>query len=285
MGRISTRPIIFVPLLLMGGNLVTTGAAWAQSADAGAISGSAALSGSLSGAVSGSTSNANSSSNSSSNSGAASGSASKSVGVGGGATINQNSPAADLGRGVPNVYASPLVAGGSDVCLGSLTGGGSAAGFGLSLGTTLEDKSCQLRSYARSLAILGYPQAAREEICQDPSVRAAMVAAGTPCAADRGGPVALAGSSTQVSQVETAPVNQQASVARPVDPSVLVASARPAGTAPVDKQVAVAGPVDPSALVDTYPPSAPSASGGTSASGGNCHQEYQVFYGWQKVCN
>jgi len=243
MGRISTRSIILLPLLLAGGNLAATGSAWAQSTSSATGTGV--------GVASSGTGN-----------------------IGGGATgntVNNNQAASNLGKEVPTVFASPLVAGGSDVCLGSLTGGGSGAGFGVTLGMTLEDKSCQLRSYARSLAILGYPAAAREEICQDPSVRAAMAAAGTPCNVDRGspGPMALADTSTTVSQADTgAPGRQVAS-----------ATARSAA-APVSQPVAATAPLDPTAVLDTYPPDAADPSD----SAGNCHQDYQVFYGWQKVC-
>lgn len=247
---------MLLPLLLAGGNLAATGSAWAQTADATAITSSGAIASGVAGA--------SSTAKQSQSQLAAGGMAV------GNETINSTQAAANLAQGVPNTYASPLVAAGNDVCLGSLTGGGSGAGFGVTLGMTLEDKSCQLRSYARSLAILGYPAAAREEICQDPSVRAAMVAAGTPCVADRASwsPMALADTSTKVSQADTAaPGRQVASVGAP----------NPA--APVNQQAAATDPVDPADLVDTYLPDA-----AASDSGGNCHQEYQVFHGWQKVC-
>ena len=89
---------------------------------------------------------------------------------------------------MPNVYAPALAAAGSEVCLGSLSAGGAAAGFGLTVGGTMVDQECQLRMNARTLATLGYTAAAREEMCVDPQVRAAMLAAGTPCAVDRGAP-------------------------------------------------------------------------------------------------
>ena len=57
--------------------------------------------------------------------------------------------------------------------------------FGLTIGGTIVDRECQLRLNARTLAVLGYPVAARETMCLDPDVRQAMLAAGTPCAGDR----------------------------------------------------------------------------------------------------
>jgi hypothetical protein len=56
----------------------------------------------------------------------------------------------------------------------------------VSIGGTIVDKECQLRLNARTLATLGYTVAAREEMCLDPEVRSAMLAAGTPCAVDAG---------------------------------------------------------------------------------------------------
>ena len=103
-------------------------------------------------------------------------------------TYNYTSPADQTIRNVPNVYAPALAAAGSEVCLGSLSAGGAAAGFGLTVGGTMVDQECQLRMNARTLATLGYAAAAREEMCVDPQVRAAMLAAGTPCAVDRAVP-------------------------------------------------------------------------------------------------
>ena len=56
----------------------------------------------------------------------------------------------------------------------------------MTLGGTIVDRECQLRLNARTLAVLGYTAAARETMCLDDNVRQAMLAAGTPCAADRG---------------------------------------------------------------------------------------------------
>ena len=102
-------------------------------------------------------------------------------------TINSTTPATQTLYNVPNVYAPGLAAAGAEVCLGSVSAGGSGAGFGVSIGGTYVDTECQLRLNARTLATLGYTVAAREEMCLDPQVRAAMLAAGSPCAADMGG--------------------------------------------------------------------------------------------------
>lgn len=100
-------------------------------------------------------------------------------------TLNSYVPSTETIKNVPNIYAPGLAASGSQVCLGSVSAGGAAAGFGLSIGGTLVDRECQLRLNAKTLAILGYVKAAREEMCLDQEVRQAMLAAGTPCEADR----------------------------------------------------------------------------------------------------
>ena len=102
-------------------------------------------------------------------------------------TLNSTTPSTQTLYNVPNVYAPGLAAAGAEVCLGSVSAGGSGAGFGVSIGGTYVDTECQLRLNARTLATLGYTVAAREEMCLDPQVRAAMLAAGSPCAADMGG--------------------------------------------------------------------------------------------------
>ncbi len=101
-----------------------------------------------------------------------------------GGQINSVSQGPDLSRAVPNVYSPALAAAGYEVCLGSMSAGGSGGGFGFSLASTMEDKACQARLNAKTLATLGYAAAAREVMCQDPNIRTAMINAGTPCAPD-----------------------------------------------------------------------------------------------------
>jgi len=101
-------------------------------------------------------------------------------------TFNSKTPSTQTIKNVPTVYAPGLAAAGSEVCLGSMSVGGAGAGFGLTIGGTMTDKECTLRLNAKTLAILGYTEAARETMCLDDNVRRAMLAAGTPCAQDRG---------------------------------------------------------------------------------------------------
>jgi alkylhydroperoxidase/carboxymuconolactone decarboxylase family protein YurZ len=154
---------------------------------AGAVSGSLANSNST-GVVKSTNVNSNKNtnvSNSNANSGSAS-SAKSSSAQANAQSITFTSPSTQTINNVPNIYAPGLAAAGAEVCLGSVSAGGAGAGFGLSIGGTYVDQECQLRLNARTLATLGYTVAAREEMCLDSQVRAAMLAAGTPCAADAG---------------------------------------------------------------------------------------------------
>jgi len=128
------------------------------------------------------TSDSNSTANSGSNSTAG---ARSNQNQGQSVTYYETTPANQTIKNVPNVYGPGLTAAGSEVCLGSVSAGGAGAGFGVTLGGTFVDQECQLRMNARTLATLGYAKAAREEMCIDPQVRAAMAAAGTPCVADQ----------------------------------------------------------------------------------------------------
>src|SRR5271155_372219 len=49
-------------------------------------------------------------------------------------TYDETTPANQTIKNVPNVYAPGLAAAGSEVCLGSMSAGGAAAGFGLTVG-------------------------------------------------------------------------------------------------------------------------------------------------------
>jgi len=123
-------------------------------------------------------------------------------------TLNSNTPANQTINNVPNVYAPGFAAAGAEVCLGSVSAGGAGAGIGVSIGGTYVDTECQLRLNARTLATLGYVVAAREEMCLDPQVRAAMLAAGSPCAADLGGHAAPYNALSSQSSYSPPPVQE-----------------------------------------------------------------------------
>lgn len=87
-------------------------------------------------------------------------------------------------QNTPSVFAPGLNAAGIESCLGSSSMGGSVAGFGVSFGSTVEDRGCQLRLYARTLYALGYKRAATRILCNDPQVMLALSYEGVSCGVD-----------------------------------------------------------------------------------------------------
>lgn len=85
-------------------------------------------------------------------------------------------------RNTPEVIP-PNVVGGNPCAVGA-SGGVSAPGLGLALGSTWADKACERRQQAALLFNMGEPQVALELLCQDDNVRAAMKLGGKPCTAD-----------------------------------------------------------------------------------------------------
>jgi len=98
---------------------------------------------------------------------------------------------------------APGLTSGNDVCAGSKSIGGQAAGFGISFGTTWVDNNCvRLKNSAR-LEDLGFKTAAVALLCQDEEVAQAMAVAGTPCPGNTQGeplPAAIAEQSAAASQ-------------------------------------------------------------------------------------
>ena len=92
------------------------------------------------------------------------------------ATINNRE-----GRNTPSVFAPGLAAAGIESCLGSSSMGGSVAGFGISFGSTMVDRGCQIRLYARTLNALRYRRAATQILCNDPEVMQALAYEGVSC--------------------------------------------------------------------------------------------------------
>jgi hypothetical protein len=95
------------------------------------------------------------------------------------ATISNRYP-----QNAPSVFAPGLTAAGIESCMGSASMGGSVAGFGISLGSTTEDRGCQLRLYARTLHALGHRRAATQILCNDPEVMQALAYEGFSCQGD-----------------------------------------------------------------------------------------------------
>jgi hypothetical protein len=68
-------------------------------------------------------------------------------------------------RTVPSVFAPGLAAAGIESCLGSVSGGGSWLGTGVTLGGSIPDKDCSARLDARTLWAFGLKKAAVARIC------------------------------------------------------------------------------------------------------------------------
>lgn len=85
----------------------------------------------------------------------------------------------DYRKLAPPVAPAPLVSSYSqDVCLGSVTGGVSGGGFGISAGTTTLDHDCVQRRDIRLLHNLGHSDAALAMACQDKEMGAALRSVG-----------------------------------------------------------------------------------------------------------
>ena len=95
----------------------------------------------------------------------------------------EGSSGSKIPRQAPSVVAPALTTTLSETCMGSTSVGASAAGFGLSFGSTWRDEACIRRLDARELRSFGaglpardaymFHIAATERMCEDPKVRAA----------------------------------------------------------------------------------------------------------------
>ena len=79
--------------------------------------------------------------------------------------VNQNLTGTSTVKNVPAAYAPGLSAAGLETCLGSISGGGSAIGWGATFGTTVPDPGCNARLDARTLWSFGLKQAAVARLC------------------------------------------------------------------------------------------------------------------------
>ena len=92
------------------------------------------------------------------------------------AVINNNAtvPTHTSVSTVPSVFAPGLAAAGIESCLGSVSGGGSWLGTGITLGGSIPDKDCSARLDARTLWSMGLKKAAVARLCQTIDIRNAM---------------------------------------------------------------------------------------------------------------
>jgi hypothetical protein len=74
----------------------------------------------------------------------------------------------------PSTFAPGLTAAGVETCLGSVSGGASFPGGGVSFGTTTKDTGCDARLDARTLWSMNLKRAAIFRLCQKPEIAAAM---------------------------------------------------------------------------------------------------------------
>lgn len=80
--------------------------------------------------------------------------------------VNTNLSGTSTVKNVPAVFAPGLTAAGLETCLGSVSGGASAIGFGATFGTTIPDPGCAARLDARTLWSMGLKKAAVARLCQ-----------------------------------------------------------------------------------------------------------------------
>ena len=203
-------------------------------------------------------------------------------------TYQETTPADQTIKNVPNVYAPALAAAGSEVCLGSASAGGAGAGFGLTIGGTIVDQECQLRMNARTLATLGYAAAAREEMCVDPQVRAAMAAAGTPCAADKAAALqARAEYDASASQTTAQPMTNVAAAPQSAPPGCHKEYQLLGGwydVCPPGAQTAYADNLSAQATALAPGATAPAAQDSAPPTAPGCRKGYQLFGGWYDDC-
>jgi hypothetical protein len=90
------------------------------------------------------------------------------------ATINSNVPAHQSITTVPSVFAPGLAAAGIESCLGSVSGGGSFLGTGITLGGSIPDTGCNARLDARTLWSFGLRKAAVARLCLSSEIQSSM---------------------------------------------------------------------------------------------------------------
>ena len=82
----------------------------------------------------------------------------------------------------PSTAASPnVIINNQDVCTTGISGAAQSAWFGISMGKTIRDETCERLKLARSLYGMGMKVASVSLMCQDTRVFQAMEMAGTPC--------------------------------------------------------------------------------------------------------
>lgn len=83
-------------------------------------------------------------------------------------------------KSAPSVGA-PQIVSSNDTCMGSISGGVSVVGVGVSGGTTYESGSCVMLKESRELWNMGLRLAAVARMCMTPSMKEAIELSGTEC--------------------------------------------------------------------------------------------------------
>jgi len=88
--------------------------------------------------------------------------------------LNQNADTTSKVTTVPSMSAPMLVANGSDICLGSLSGSFSMLGYGISGGRTVVDENCVLLKNSARLKELGFVNASIGLLMSNESIKEAI---------------------------------------------------------------------------------------------------------------
>jgi hypothetical protein len=143
--------------------LVSSSAAFGQTANSGSASNSGAASQSGAAALSGSGVST----------------VTTNIGTGGGTPSTFTSSDVTV-RSAPQVYVPSVI--GGNVCAVGASGGASWLGAGFAFGATWESDNCERRQLAALMYNAGWKEASRELLCSHKPIYEAMKTAGTPCA-------------------------------------------------------------------------------------------------------
>jgi hypothetical protein len=107
--------------------------------------------------------------------------------------VNQNLTGTSTVKNAPAAFAPGLSAAGLETCLGSVSGGGSAIGWGATFGTTVPDPGCNARLDARTLWSFGLKKAAVARLCLSADIYRSMPEVCAKYLPQQGGTVAPVG--------------------------------------------------------------------------------------------
>jgi len=99
-------------------------------------------------------------------------------------TTGTNSTVIDKATTAATASSPSVIINNSDVCVTGVSGAVQTSLFGISGGSTVRDKNCEILKLSRTLYGAGLKVAAVSLLCQDSRVFDAMMSAGTPCPFD-----------------------------------------------------------------------------------------------------